>query len=1208
MRNNVKKLLKRRLIAVLAVTLALQGVVFVAPTATSAAAAADTYRWRNDDGSEVTATYSAPEGTSLAGIAEGETHRLRIGAVGSTSDQELIRRAATALDMNESYIHTAVIDTVNGYIYFGTDTAPGIVIKVALGSGSNPPTRIGQLTLQNGENYLYGAVIDVANGFAYFSTGTSPGRVVKIALGAGNALPTRVSAIILETGENSPYSASIDTEEGFAYFGTGTSPGRVVKIDINPGNTFARVGAITLSTGENSLYSSVIDTTNNFIYFGTNTSPGRVVKVNLATFARVTAITLSTGENVLETGIIDVTNGFAYFGTDTNPGRVVKVNLSTFTRVTAITLSTGEDGLKASGIDLVNQYAYFGTYTYPARLVKVNLGTFTRTNAVTLSASVDAVWDGGAIDATNGYFYLGPWDNTLSVVAKIALGAGATAPSETALLTLSVGESAPNVILADTDNGFLYVASPDFPSVIIKMSPGADGSAPIIVDRLVLNTGDNSVRSGVIDIANGFAYFGTQTTPGRVIKVDINPANAFARIGHITLSAGENSPNTATIDTVNDFAYFGTGTTAGRVVKVDINPSNFVRIGAITLDTGENLLLSAVIDTTNNFAYFGTDTSPARIVKVNTDPSGFARAGAITLPTNDNRTQDAVVDVDAGFAYFGLLTAPAKVVKVDINPGNTFAAVSTLTLDTGENSIRSAGIHIAGGYAYFGTNTNPGKVVRVALGSFTRVDALTLSTGENSLESNIAGPLRGHMYVGTSSTPDFVVKFSVTPTATYRLEYGEKSTTCGAIATWTEVAETPTTEDFAMSASANITDGSATTDIAGLANGESVFIPGSIHDVSSETGVLRIDAGAFTELEFSVEATASATPDGDYCFRLTDAGSVIAGLPIYAEGSLSSGGGSTNDPTLNNSITASRLKAGASSTYDFGFTLQNAITGTLTITFPAGFTVTAAATSGACTGGTVGTFGFTAQTLTAVKTGCTAGALTLSGATVTNHSTPGAYTISWVNDDPGEGVIYIIDDDQVTVTGNVDPTLTFNAGMQDDATACDGTFSGNGGILALGVLTTGAVTSSDASSIDHICTRLSTNASGGASVTVRSANGTSGLVSTSVPVDTIPSATATLVAGTAGYGLCTGSAGGDSGNDVISGSASPTRSAPFNTTCTNAAHDVGGLTTSAQNLWTLSGPSQNAFVRTYVKAAISGTTAAHADYADTLTFVGTGTF
>jgi len=319
----------------------------------------------------------------------------------------------------------------------------------------------------------------------------------------------------------------------------------------------------------------------------------------------------------------------------------------------------------------------------------------------------------------------------------------------------------------------------------------------------------------------------------------------------------------------------------------------------------------------------------------------------------------------------------------------------------------------------------------------------------------------------------------------------------------------------------------------------------------------------------------------------------------------------TTDPTLNNAITASRLKAGASATYDFGFTLQNTITGTLTITFPAGFTVTGALTSGSCTGGTVETFGFTSSTLTAVKTGCTAGALTVSGATVTNHSTPGSYTITWVNDDPGEGEIYIVDDDQVTVTANVDPTLTMNAGSQASATACDGTFSGNGGTVALGALTVGAVSSSDASSLNHICTRLSTNASSGAVMTVKSLNGASGLVSTSVPTDTIPSpgGSTTISAGTAGYAICAGSAGGDSGNDAISGAASPTRSSPFNgASCTSSGHNVGGLTTSAQSLWTLSGPSQNAFVRVYVKAAISPVTPAHSDYTDTLTFIGTGTF
>jgi hypothetical protein len=107
----------------------------------------------------------------------------------------------------------------------------------------------------------------------------------------------------------------------------------------------------------------------------------------------------------------------------------------------------------------------------------------------------------------------------------------------------------------------------------------------------------------------------------------------------------------------------------------------------------------------------------------------------------------------------------------------------------------------------------------------------------------------------------------------------------------------------------------------------------------------------------------------------------------------------------------------------------------------------------------------------------------------------------------------------------------------------------------------------------------------------------------------ILSNTATLTAGTAGYGLCAGSAGADSGFDVTTpAGVSPTRSAPFNGSCTSSAHGVGALTTGPQNVWTVADATQNAFVRLYVKAAISPSTPAHADYTDTLTFVATGTY
>ena len=54
-------------------------------------------------------------------------------------------------------------------------------------------TRTNSLTLNSGEDALFSAVIDTANGFAYFGTLTSPGIVVKVRLSDF----TRVGALTL---------------------------------------------------------------------------------------------------------------------------------------------------------------------------------------------------------------------------------------------------------------------------------------------------------------------------------------------------------------------------------------------------------------------------------------------------------------------------------------------------------------------------------------------------------------------------------------------------------------------------------------------------------------------------------------------------------------------------------------------------------------------------------------------------------------------------------------------------------------------------------------------------------------------------------------------------------------------------------------------------------------------------------------------------
>ncbi|MFH0940224.1 MAG: hypothetical protein V1899_13235, partial [Planctomycetota bacterium] len=112
------------------------------------------------------------------------------------------RVGAAGLVLGESNLTCSVIDTTNGYAYFGTYTSPGAVVKVALGVVGAAPTRVGVVILNAGEEYLYSAAIDAANGYAYFGTNTSPGIVVKVALGGGGAAPARVGAVTLNAGEN----------------------------------------------------------------------------------------------------------------------------------------------------------------------------------------------------------------------------------------------------------------------------------------------------------------------------------------------------------------------------------------------------------------------------------------------------------------------------------------------------------------------------------------------------------------------------------------------------------------------------------------------------------------------------------------------------------------------------------------------------------------------------------------------------------------------------------------------------------------------------------------------------------------------------------------------------------------------------------------------------------------------------------------------
>ena len=200
-------------------------------------------------------------------------------------------------------------------------------------------------------------------------------------------------------------------------------------------------------------------------------------------------------------------------------------------------------------------------------------------------------------------------------------------------------------------------------------------------------------------------------------------------------------------------------------------------------------------------------------------------------------------------------------------------------------------------------------------------------------------------------------------------------------------------------------------------------------------------------------------------------------------------------------------------------------------------------------------------------------------------------TTSFTNSHSSQIAYAIADSDRVSVTATVNSTISF-----DLDTATTDTESAAAYSVALGTLAIGSVNRSNGS-INSIWTDLATNASGGAIITVLSTN--SSLASTSVPADTVPSATATMAAGTANYGLCIATAG------------TLTAVSPYNgATCVDgAANTVGLVDATSRNILNSGGaPVAAGRAQIRVNAAISGVTKAHTDYTDTLTFIATGTF
>jgi len=106
----------------------------------------------------------------------------------------------------------------------------------------------------------------------------------------------------------------------------------------------------------------------------------------------------------------------------------------------------------------------------------------------------------------------------------------------------------------------------------------------------------------------------------------------------------------------------------------------------------------------------------------------------------------------------------------------------------------------------------------------------------------------------------------------YRLEVSEPNPSTCSAATYERVS---TDADWEMADSTYITDGESTANFNGsLIDENTNFVAGELKDTGDQTSAITLSETEFTEIEYSIQATASATDGATYCFRLTNAGSI----------------------------------------------------------------------------------------------------------------------------------------------------------------------------------------------------------------------------------------------------------------------------------------------------------------------------------------------
>jgi hypothetical protein len=411
------------------------------------------YRYRNDDGNELTATPIANTNVPFYNAVANTIFRLRYGLtrnrIGGNDDlrfDEFSTSYSKEFGAGPGFIYNSfkafaggyAINESNNTLYVITpkeETTKAHVYKFNLNDLSQAPASFEfPATVDDNRPFdnpnspitasshnITKTFIDPDNNLMYFvltpyfiDDVVETIRIYKVNLTTETVVDVLSAEMPNTDYQGYSYDSEIDLANGFMYVTMGGSmgalnpnPPRIMKIKLNsPAQDMTRVGILKLENSSNDITSSVIDLTNQFMYVTTG-NPQKIVKIDLnvsPTLPPVVAdeITLvpTPADSPLETvgyqsAVIDTVNGYAYFGSSTDFSSP-DFNGEQRAFITKVDIDPTRTFEVVSRLNLLPQNIYADDYLNANYIYFPNPKT---------SSPITNVFPAASIDATNGYAF-----------------------------------------------------------------------------------------------------------------------------------------------------------------------------------------------------------------------------------------------------------------------------------------------------------------------------------------------------------------------------------------------------------------------------------------------------------------------------------------------------------------------------------------------------------------------------------------------------------------------------------------------------------------------------------------------------------------------------------------------------------------------------------------------------------------------------------